>query len=147
MALRSLHPKPGKEIPFVTFISFLFMFIVSRLFVHFFPFTTITFRGTHIHHFAYGIIILAITNLLSLTLAPSPKNRLRLSIFYGLGLGSAFDEFGMWLEMEDNYWQRSSYDAIVIISLFFLNIIYFSEFWKRWGKRLYKLARIILFLN
>ncbi|MGH9390716.1 MAG: hypothetical protein ACRD1Z_13955, partial [Vicinamibacteria bacterium] len=27
-----------------------------------------------------------------------------------------FDEFGMWLHLEDHYWQRASFDAVVVIA-------------------------------
>ena len=35
---------------------------------------------------------------------------------YGVGLGLTFDEFGMWLHLDTTYWQRGSFDAVVIIA-------------------------------
>jgi hypothetical protein len=70
--------------------------------------------------------------------------RLRLAVFYGIALGLAYDEFAMWLELEDIYHSRTNYDAIITISLILLNIIYFTDFWKRWGNRLNKLLLILL---
>jgi hypothetical protein len=46
-----------------------------------------------------------------------------------VGLGLTFDEFGMWLRLQDDYWSRLSYDAIIVISLFFINIVYFYSSW------------------
>ncbi|MBE7158334.1 MAG: hypothetical protein INR62_07850 [Rhodospirillales bacterium] len=38
---------------------------------------------------------------------------------YGFGMALTFDEFGMWLHLGGSYWQRGSFDAvIVILSLF-----------------------------
>lgn len=34
---------------------------------------------------------------------------------YGIGLALTFDEFGMWLHLNDFYWQRASFDAITVI--------------------------------
>lgn len=59
------------------------------------------------------------------------KWRKKIIVLYGIGLGLTFDEFGMWLHLEDQYWMRTSYDAIVIISLVLLNAIFFGERWMR----------------
>ena len=88
------------------------------------------------HHFTYGIFILGIVGFLSLVLERTNKLKLQLAVLYGLGLGLAFDEFAMWIQLEDVYRDRSTYDAIVIIALLLLNIVYFSDFWKKWGHRL-----------
>jgi hypothetical protein len=34
---------------------------------------------------------------------------------YGIGLALTFDEFGMWLHLGGSYWQRASFDAVVVI--------------------------------
>lgn len=128
-----------KEIPFLILLSLLGTFIISRLTTYLFPQLTLTVRGEHIHHFAYGIILLALSNLLSLLLPQTTSNQLRLSVLYGISLGLAFDEFAMWIRLEDAYWSRANFDAVVVVSLVFLNIIYFDGFWTRWGKRLHRL--------
>lgn len=141
--IRRLKPKPDKSIPFIIFLTFLGTFLVSRLFVYFFPEFFIPIRGEHVHHFAYGIILLSIVGFLSIAYPLSRRGRLRLSVFYGIALGMAFDEFAMWLQLDDVYHDRLSFDAVTIIALFLLNFIYFSDFWKRWGHRLGLLFRII----
>ncbi|KKT42695.1 MAG: hypothetical protein UW31_C0006G0115, partial [Candidatus Collierbacteria bacterium GW2011_GWA2_44_13] len=62
--------------------------------------------------------------------------RLKLAPLYGFALGVAFDEFAMWIQLDDIYKDRSTYDAILIITLILLNIVYFEDFWKKWGHRL-----------
>jgi hypothetical protein len=35
---------------------------------------------------------------------------------YGVGLALTFDEFGMWIHLGGPYWQRASYDAVVVVA-------------------------------
>lgn len=140
---RHIKPKTGKEIPFIILICFLATFAVSRLIVNYFPDLNLNVRGTHVHHFAYGIILLIVIGFFLLTQPRSPNTRLKLSLIYGVALGLAFDEFAMWIQLEDVYYDRATYDAIVIVALTLLNIIYFDGFWKKWGYRLGKLLKRI----
>lgn len=139
------RPKRDKSLPFIIFVFFLVTFIASRLIVTFSPGVYLfgTKNGNHVHHLVYGIIVLSVVGYITLVSKLSDKNRLRFAALYGIGLGLAYDEFAMWLELEDIYHDRRSYDAVLIIALFLLNIIYFSDFWKRWGKRLDQLFRIM----
>lgn len=136
-------PKTGKEIPFLILVSFLATFAISRLIAYLFPNLFLSINDTHIHHFAYGIILLALTNLVLLTQPRSRPTRLKMSLIYGFSLGLAFDEFLMWIQLEDNYWNRGIPDAITVITLILLNIVYFDDFWKKWGHRLKRLLKII----
>ncbi|MFA7169499.1 MAG: hypothetical protein WC178_01465 [Candidatus Paceibacterota bacterium] len=122
-----------RRVSFVVLISFLLTFIFVRCYVVLAmsgviedPYIYI--RGYHIHHLNYGIFIMAIAGFLALVFQEE-KNRLKIGVLYGLGLGLTFDEFGMWLRLEDDYWARTSYDAIVVIFLFFVSFIYFPSFW------------------
>jgi len=140
---RHLRPKTGKEIPFLIMISFLGTFAISRAIVNFLPNLTLEVRGTHIHHFAYGIVILIILCYFLITQDRSLNTRLKLSLIYGVALGLAFDEFAMWVQLEDVYYDRTTYDAIVLITALLLNIVYFEDFWKKWGYRLGGLVKRI----
>jgi len=142
-----LRPKTGKEIPFIILICFLATFIVSRLVVFYFPASNFYLKvsGIHVHHLSYGIGLLSIVGFLSLIQERSEKTRLRLSVMYGVALGLAFDEFAMWIQLEDIYRDRSTYDAIIVITLLLLNIVYFEAFWKKWGHRLNKLVAKLSF--
>lgn len=140
---RLFKPKTGKEIPFLIMLSFLGTFVLSRVVTYTLPDVSLVVRSVHVHHFAYGIFILAFIGYFLLTQPRSPKTRIRLSLLYGIGLGLAMDEFAMWIQLEDAYYDRATYDAIVVIILVFLNIIYFEDFWKKWGYRLEKLIKRI----
>lgn len=146
MVLHRFKPKPDKSIPFIIFISFLSSFLLSRFVTTYLPDFFIPIRGEHVHHFAYGIIFLSIIGFISIVYPLSYQGRLRLSVAYGLSLGLAYDEFAMWLYLDNIYKSRLTYDAIIIITLLMLNFIYFSDFWKKWGRHLGRLIKI-LFLN
>lgn len=136
-----------RELPFIIFFSFLVTFAVSRLVVYSIQndlmlgdvwFVDYLFiNGVHIHHFNYGILLLAISGLWALL--DEKRNHLYvMAILYGMGLGLIMDEFGILVTLDEAYWVRLSYDAVIITSLVFLNIIYFKSFWGRVGKILFK---------
>ncbi len=142
--LQFLRPPSQSTIPFLTLFSFLCWFVISRVFVHFFPGFYLTINDDHVHHFAYGIIMLSILAYVFLAYPLSRPSRLRGAILLGVALSWAYDEFAMWITLEDIYYDRRSYDAILIIVLIFLNLIYLPSFWAKWGKRLGKLVNILL---
>jgi len=138
----NLNSPTTKKLIAIILSSFLITFTISRLFVYlvinkiatnFF----LVVKGVHIHHFTYGFFILAIVGLfLILKHPPSNSKVFRwLAWFYGIGLGLATDEFGMWIRLEDEYWVRQSYDAVIIISLLLLNIAYFKQIYT-WTKEI-----------
>ena len=113
--------------------SFLVTFVISRLIVylvvdHLIPNMFLVVRGVHIHHFTYGVVILVLVGLYMILLRPKPETKkfFFATLFYGIGLGLTFDEFGMWIRLEDDYWVRQSYDAVVIITLLLFNIAYYK---------------------
>ncbi len=115
---------------FWVLVSFLPTFIIARLVVYNLPDLFLEFRGVHVHHLTYGIILLAFTGLWALNVTTERQKKWCAAI-YGVGLALAFDEFGMWLHLEDDYWIRYSYDAIIIITAILVNIVYMSFFWKK----------------
>lgn len=98
---------------------------------------------THVHHLNYGIFLLVAVGAWTLfappTLLPARKRAARL---YGVGLGLTFDEFGMWLHLGGGYWQRASYDAVVVIAAM-LALLAVVPSVKRWNKRHWAVAGLI----
>jgi hypothetical protein len=45
-------------------------------------------------------------------------------------MGLTFDEFGMWLNLGGSYWQRASFDAVIVVLTAF-GLIAFAP---RWGR-------------
>lgn len=134
-----------KGVPFVILSFFLITFSLSRLWVYLairniIPESlTENINGVHIHHFAYGFFLTAIIGYLALTLPADylQKWKIKLAVLYGIGLGWTFDEFGMWMKLRDDYWLRASYDAIIIISIVFINIVYLADFWQKLIKKIF----------
>lgn len=118
---------------FVVLVSFLFTFIFVRIYVTLGEIGVledphIYIRGYHVHHLNYGIFILAFAGIISLFFQ-NIKNRLKIGVIYGIGMGLTFDEFGMWFKLENDYWTRLSYDAIIIVALIFASMVYLPSFW------------------
>src|SRR5262245_52482027 len=90
-----------KQIPFWILAGFLPTFLAARFVVDKAPGLFLQVSGTHVHHFTYGIFVLALTGFVSL--AWPRASRLWLAIAYGVGLALSFDEFGMWLHLTSNY--------------------------------------------
>jgi hypothetical protein len=102
-------------------VAFLFTFAVSRMLVYLIvtrrlPDLFLHIGGTHIHHLNYGIFLLAGVGGYLLFTRSAESARPAVAVCYGMGLGLTFDEFGMWLHLTDQYWQRASFDAIVVIT-------------------------------
>lgn len=104
---------------------------------HLLPNFFLTIRGVHIHHFTYGVFILAGVGLFALLRRPDVTTRTyrTMTMIYGIGLGLTFDEFGMWIRLEDDYWVRQSYDAVIIVTLVLLNLAYY-RFVLSWAREL-----------
>lgn len=71
---------------------------------------------THVHHLNYGIFLLVALGGWLLFAPPTGRGRTTAAVMYGVGLALTFDEFGMWLHLGGSYWQRASYDAVVVLA-------------------------------
>ncbi len=100
--------------------AFLVTFLLSRIMVllimtHRAPDFYLHVGGTHVHHLNYGIVLLSAVGTWAL-LWPLAGRALRIALaLFGVGLGLTFDEFGMWVHLGGAYWQRASFDAIVVV--------------------------------
>ena len=131
----NLFGKHNRKAPFVVLVYFFATFIIVRTFVYawtygYIPEISLMIKGIEIHHFNIGIFILAVVGYL-LLISEKEEHRLKMAKIYGIGLALAFDEFGMWLHLNDNYWLRHSLDAVVIISVVLFNIIYLNRIWRK----------------
>lgn len=121
---------------FIVLISFLSTFIIARLIVYLIdaqvlPDLYLFIGQTHIHHLNYGIFLLSLSGYLALVLPHRARTWHFLAFLFGIGLGLTFDEFALWLFLQNDYYARASYEAIVVIALILLNIVYFSNLWAR----------------
>jgi hypothetical protein len=102
-------------------VAFLFTFIAARILVYLImsrriPDLYAHAGGTHIHHLNYGIFLLSFVGAYLIFDRPEGLKLTLASIIYGIGLALTFDEFGMWLHLGGAYWQRASFDAVVVIA-------------------------------
>lgn len=135
------HPLPTPSIPFhahahsaaaavpfwdrrvarLVFCSFVLTFIIARLVVllimlRFIPRLYLHLNGTHVHHFNYGIILLASVGAYLLFRRPHGWRLSASAVLYGVGLALIVDEFSMWTRLGGPYWQRASFDAAVAVA-------------------------------
>ena len=128
-------PKPTRHLARLTFVAFLFTFIASRglvilimsgrmpdLFLH--------MGGTHVHHLNYGIFTLAAVGGVLLFARLNDPQKSVCALIYGFSMALTFDEFGMWLHLGGSYWQRASFDAVIVL-LGAFGVLAFLPRWQR----------------
>ena len=109
--------KPNLSI--LALISFLGSFGIARIFTTFYP-DTVLFGGPfHIHHFWYGLVMLAIGGWLGISVEDERVNRVA-AILFGAGGGLIGDEVGLLLTLEsESYWTEITYTSVIL----FLTVI------------------------
>ncbi len=100
---------------------------------------------THVHHLNYGIFLLTGTGAYLIFCRPVGRFLSAASACYGIGLALTFDEFGMWLHLGGSYWQRASFDAVVIVAAL-LGLIAYASKLKRFRLRHWATAVLMVFL-
>jgi len=100
--------------------AFALAFLVSRILVFLImsgrmPDIHAHLGGSHLHHYNYGIFLLAVVGAALLFARPAGRWLSGVAILYGAGLGLTFDELGIWLYLDENYWRRASFDAVIAI--------------------------------
>ncbi len=86
------------------------------------PFHNVTTSGgLHIHHLVWGILILLVVGYVWLIEKAVGSSWLAslTAIAYGVGAALTLDEFALWLNLQDVYWEkagRASVDAVLIFA-------------------------------
>jgi hypothetical protein len=112
------------------------------------PFHYIYFRGTHIHHLVWGILLLLIVGFCWLIEVGTGEwgsslfaSRL-LSLLYGVGAALTLDELSIWLNLREGvYWTRHdliSIDAVILFGVLLLIAMWGKDFLKALGVELWK---------
>jgi hypothetical protein len=118
-----------KDQNFWVLSAFIPTFIGARLIVNFYPSFFVPVKGEHIHHFAYGFVILALTGYISVV--RPRRSPPWLAFLFGVGLALALDEAGMWWHLTNHYYNDTSEDVIIVTSAILINLVYFRHFWIR----------------
>src|ERR1700735_1537010 len=133
MSLREVYNRhchtPEQERALLSAIVFTTTFTAARLITHSIragigPFRNISAGGRHIHHSTFGIFgLLGIGYLWTYRIGigdkmPEWESRLTASA-YGVAAALTLDEFALWLDLHDDYWDkqgRKSIDAVAVFA-------------------------------
>ena len=131
ISTRDEHTKVTHRLARLALAAFVFTFIARILVILIMagelpPQLFLHVTGTHVHHLNYGITLLSITGALLIFVRPTGKALSAVAVVYGIMLGLTFDEFGMWLHLGGPYWQRASFDAVVVVAALLALIAYGS---------------------
>ncbi len=132
-SLRELYRRsfrePARERLFIASVSFFVTFAVTRLITHSIrgdvgPFGDISIRGHHIHHLVWGILLLLAVGygwLIQIGTGRGDSSHLAgriMAVLYGMGAALTLDEFALWLNLKDVYWERQGRASIDAVTLF-----------------------------
>jgi len=116
----------ARERLFLASVAFLVTFGIVRLITHAIragvgPFHNVSSGGFHIHHLVWGILILLVVGYVWLIEKAVGSSSLAsiTAIAFGVGAALTLDEFALWLNLRDVYWEeagRASVDAVVIFA-------------------------------
>lgn len=120
---------PRRERAFLSATGFTAAFGVARAITHSIragigPFHNISEGGRHIHHSTFGIIgLLGCGYIWTYQMAIGTNLRRRWSSRLsaaGFGVASALtlDEFALWLDLQDDYWDKQGRKSIDAVALF-----------------------------
>jgi hypothetical protein len=128
---------PRRERLFLAALAFLLTFAFIRGLTYSIrynigPFHNISVGGTHVHHLVWGILLLLVVGYAGLiefgTRGPVSNFVTRLgAIAFGIGAALTLDEFALWLNLQDVYWERQgrvSIDAVAIFAALLLVAIF-----------------------
>lgn len=88
------------------------------------PFHDVSMHGRHIHHMVWGILLLLLVGYLWLmeigtgSLGHSHWLGRLTSMLYGVAAALILDEFALWLNLQDVYWQRQGRESYEAMALF-----------------------------
>jgi hypothetical protein len=130
-------------------VTFVFTFVISRILVILIMSKRLPAQlffhaaGTHVHHLNYGIFLLSAAGGYLIFARPTGAKLSSAAVVYAIGLALTFDEFGMWLHLGGPYWQRSSFDAVIIVAAV-LALLAFGSTLHRWEARHHITASLLL---
>lgn len=141
-------PSNTRPLARLVLLSFMLTFITARvvsilMLLPQVPDIYLYVHDIHIHHLNYGIFLLAGVGAY-LLFSPVPAAA-GAAVAYGIGLGLTFDEFGMWLHLNGDYWQRASFDAVIVLAAV-LGLAGFAPPPARWRPRQFAIALLFALL-
>ena len=120
--------QPRAHLATAALLSFIASFVAARTFTTFFPSTVFISGGIHIHHFWYGLALLAVGGWLGISYS-NKETDLVAAILYGAGGGLIVDEVGLLLTF-GNYWTGLTFSVLVVL-LAFASVLILINAYKR----------------
>jgi len=88
------------------------------------PFHDVQMHGRHIHHMVWGILLLLLVGYIwLLELGTGSESSWQwisklTAVLYGVAAALTLDEFALWLNLSDVYWQRQGRESYEAMALF-----------------------------
>jgi hypothetical protein len=120
--------KEKPNLSMLAMISFIASFIVTRIFTTLNSNTVLISGDYHIHHFWYGLAMLAIGGWIGISVENERLNRVA-AILFGAGGGLIGDEVGLLLTL-GNYWSEITYTFVIIFLTFASMLILLNKYHK-----------------
>ena len=114
-----------RERLFLASIGFVVTFAIVRVITHLIrsgagPVQNVTLGTLHIHHLVWGILLLIVVGyvwLLEVGVGSTWLASLT-ALAFGVGAALTLDEFALWLNLQDVYWERQGRESIDAILIF-----------------------------
>jgi len=137
-AYQDAFVETGKQAELFFLLAFLLTFGFVRLSTHmiraqvsWWP-GNVAVGGTHVHHLVFGIIIILVVGYVGIAIQPDDPWREILAVLFGIGAALTLDEFALWLNLKDVYWEkegRRSIDAVIVASVLAAMVILGFRIW------------------
>ncbi|WP_210491193.1 hypothetical protein [Patulibacter sp. SYSU D01012] len=126
---REYVQEPGRQGIFLVLAAFLGSFLFIRTSARmarsdrfpWWPGSVVTDSGVHLHHLVWGIVLMMGGGTLGFALQGQSGWFEVSAVLFGIGVGLTFDEFALWVYLQDVYWARegrTSIDAVAITAAF-----------------------------
>ena len=121
-----LKTKPHLSI--LALISFIIAFIIARIFSSINPNAVLIIDDFHIHHYWYGLAMLAIGGWLGISVENERINRIA-AILFGAGGGLIGDQVGILLTLSAHaYWADFTYTLVITFLTFAFMLLLFIRY-------------------
>jgi len=121
--------KTRPNLSLTALLSFIASFAIARAFTSLSPETTVRFSGYHIHHFWFGVALLAIGGWLGISYESKRVDRIA-AILFGAGGGLIGDEVGLLLTEFGNYWTDLTYTLVITFLALASILIIVARYWQ-----------------
>ena len=145
-----------RERLFLASLGFFVSFGIARLVTYggradWMPMLRVSYHDTHVHHLVWGILLLLAVGYGWILLAGTDGKSMShtagrwLSLIYGAGAALTLDEFALWLNLKDVYWEkegRASIDAVALFGGLISVGLWGGPFLRAVGRQIVRLARL-----